>query len=196
MWEENEKEKERERKKPMTSVDMEPKRQFVLSLLVSNHFGVLTRISGLFARRGFNIDSLTVGVTENPEYSRMTIVSQGDEYIREQMVRQLRKLEDVKVVRLMPEDNTVMRELLLVKVKLEPGKLSEIVEAANTFRANIVDLSPDSVLIEITGDKSKLEALIEYYKPYGILEISRTGITAVGRSKNTLVRDDENGSDV
>lgn len=196
MWEENEKEKERERKKPMTSVDMEPKRQFVLSLLVSNHFGVLTRISGLFARRGFNIDSLTVGVTENPEYSRMTIVSQGDEYIREQMVRQLRKLEDVKVVRLMPEDNTVMRELLLVKVKLEPGKLSEIVEAANTFRANIVDLSPDSVLIEITGDKSKLEALIEYYKPYGILEISRTGITAVGRSKNTLVRDDEKGSDV
>ncbi|MFY9382289.1 MAG: acetolactate synthase small subunit [Eubacteriales bacterium] len=177
----------------MTSVDMEPKRQFVLSLLVSNHFGVLTRISGLFARRGFNIDSLTVGVTENPEYSRMTIVSQGDEYIREQMVRQLRKLEDVKVVRLMPEDNTVMRELLLVKVKLEPGKLSEIVEAANTFRANVVDLSPDSVLIEITGDKSKLDAFIEYYKPYGIIEISRTGITAVGRSTNTLFREDENG---
>ena len=101
----------------MISVDMEPKRQFVLSLLVSNHFGVLTRISGLFARHGFNIDSLTVGVTENPEYSRMTIVSQGDEYIREQMARQLRKLEDVKVVRLMPEDNTVMRELLPCKSK-------------------------------------------------------------------------------
>jgi acetolactate synthase-1/3 small subunit len=163
--------------------------QFVLSLLVSNHFGVLTRISGLFARRGFNIDSLTVGVTENPGFSRMTIVAPGDDYIKEQIVKQLAKLEDVKVIQLMKDEQTVLRELLIIKVRLDQGKLSELVEAAKTFRANVIDLSPDSVLIEITGDPGKLTAFLEYYKPHGIIEMTRTGPTAIGRSTYCLAKD-------
>ncbi len=160
--------------------------QFTVSLLVSNHFGVLTRISGLFARRGFNIDSLTVGETEDPRLSRMTITSRGDDYIRGQIVRQLEKLEDVKIVQLMDEGRTVLRALMVVKVKLAPGKLSEIVEAANTFRAAVIDLSPDSVLVEITGTPDKLAAFVEYVKIYGILELSSTGPTAIGRSAYCL----------
>ncbi|NLB29484.1 MAG: acetolactate synthase small subunit [Clostridiales bacterium] len=163
-------------------MDNQQNQQFVVSLLVSNHFGVLTRVSGLFARRGFNIESLTVGVTEDPNYSRMTIISQGDQYIREQIVKQLRKLEDVKVVQLMRDEQILLRELLIIKVKLTPGKLSELVEAANTFPAKIVDLSPDSILIDIIGETGKLIAFMEYYKPFGIIEMTRTGPTAIGRS--------------
>ena len=163
------------------------RQQFVVSLLVANHFGVLTRVSALFARRGFNIDSLTVGVTDDPEYSRMTIVAQGDDYIKEQIVKQLQKLEDVRLVQLMIPNQTVQRELMIVKVKLAPGKLSELVEAANTYRANVIDLSPDSLLIEITGEPTKLNAFLEYFKPYGIVEMSRTGPSAMGRSNYCLV---------
>lgn len=163
------------------------KQQFVVSLLVANHFGVLTRVSALFARRGFNIDSLTVGVTEDPDYSRMTIVAQGDDYIKDQLVKQLQKLEDVRLVQLMNSDQTVQRELMIIKVKLAPGKLSELVEAANTYRANVIDLSPDSLLIEITGEPAKLSAFLEYFKAYGIVEMSRTGPTAMGRSNYCLV---------
>ena len=155
--------------------------QFTVALLVANQFGVLTRVSGLFARRGFNIDSLTVGPARDPRFSRMTITAQGDDYIRGQIVRQLEKLEDVKAVQLMDEDRTVLRALMIVKVRLSPGKLSEIVEAANTFRASVVDLSPGSVLIEITGTPDKLQAFLEYAKSYGIVEISSTGPTAIGR---------------
>lgn len=163
------------------------KHQFVVSLLVANHFGVLTRVSALFARRGFNIDSLTVGVTDDPEYSRMTIVAQGDDYIKEQIVKQLQKLEDVRLVQLMNPNQTVQRELMIVKVKLAPGKLSELVEAANTYRANVIDLSPDSLLIEITGEPTKLNAFLEYFKAYGIVEMSRTGPSAMGRSNYCLI---------
>ena len=163
------------------------RQQFVVSLLVANHFGVLTRVSALFARRGFNIDSLTVGVTDDPEYSRMTIVAQGDDYIKEQIVKQLQKLEDVRLVQLMNPNQTVQRELMIVKVKLAPGKLSELVEAANTYRANVIDLSPESLLIEITGEPTKLNAFLEYFKAYGIVEMSRTGPSAMGRSNYCLV---------
>ena len=156
--------------------------QFTVALLVANQFGVLTRVSGLFARRGFNIDSLTVGATQDPRFSRMTISAQGDDYIRGQIVRQLEKLEDVKTVQLMDESRTVLRSLMIVKVRLDKGRLSEIVEAANTFRASVIDLSPDSVLIEITGTADKLQAFLEYAKGFGIIEISSTGSTAIGRS--------------
>ena len=156
--------------------------QFTVALLVANQFGVLTRVSGLFARRGFNIDSLTVGATQDPRFSRMTISAQGDDYVRGQIVRQLEKLEDVKTVQLMDESRTVLRSLMIVKVKLEKGRLSEIVEAANTFRASVIDLSPDSVLIEITGTLDKLQAFLEYAKGFGIIETSSTGPTAIGRS--------------
>jgi len=160
--------------------------QFIVSLLVNNQFGVLTRVAALFARRGFNIDSLTVGVTETPEFSRMTILAKGDEYIKEQIVKQLMKLEDVKMVQLMRPDQTVQRELLIVKVRVERNKLSEITEAVNTYRANVIDLSPDSLLIEITGEPQKLNAFLEYIKDYGIIEMSRTGPTAMGRSSYCL----------
>ena len=156
--------------------------QFTVALLVANQFGVLTRVSGLFARRGFNIDSLTVGATQDPRFSRMTITAQGDDYVRGQIVRQLEKLEDVKTVQLMDESRTVLRSLMIVKVKLDKGRLSEIVEAANTFRASVIDLSPDSVLIEITGTSDKLQAFLEYAKGFGIIETSSTGSTAIGRS--------------
>ncbi len=160
--------------------------QFIVSLLVANHFGVLTRVAALFARRGFNIDSLTVGETDNPDFSRMTIVAQGDEYIKEQIVKQLQKLEDVKLVQLMKPVQTVQRELLIVKIRAEKGRLSEIVEAANTYRASVIDLSPDSMLIEITGEPLKLSAFVEYIREYGIIEMSRTGPTAMGRSTYCL----------
>jgi acetolactate synthase-1/3 small subunit len=160
--------------------------QFIVSLLVNNHFGVLTRVAALFARRGFNIDSLTVGVTETPEFSRMTILAKGDDYIKEQIVKQLQKLEDVKLVQLMRPDQTVQRELLIVKVRVEKSKLSEITEAANTYRASVIDLSPDSLLIEITGEPQKINAFLEYIKDYGIIEMSRTGPTAMGRSNYCL----------
>ncbi len=163
------------------------RQQFVISLLGANHFGVLTRVSALFARRGFNIDSITAGVTEDSEYSRLTIVAQGDDYIKEQIVKQLQKLEDVRLVQLMNPGQTVQRELMIIKVKLAPGKLSELVEAANTYRANVIDLSPDSLLIEITGEPGKLNAFLEYFKSYGIVEMSRTGPSAMGRSNYCLI---------
>lgn len=160
--------------------------QFIVSLLVANHFGVLTRVAALFARRGFNIDSLTVGETDDFAFSRMTIVAQGDEYVKDQIVKQLQKLEDVKLVKLMQPVQTVQRELLIVKVRAEKGRLSEIVEAANTYRASVIDLSPDSMLIEITGEPLKLNAFLEYMREYGVIEMSRTGATAMGRSTYCL----------
>ena len=163
--------------------------QFIVSLLVLNHAGVLTRVSSLFSRRAFNIESLTVGVTEDPELSRITIVSWGDEYLKEQIVKQLQKLVDVKKVQLMRSGDIIVRELLIVKVRTEKSKLSEIMEAVKAYRANVADLSPDSMLIEITGEPSKLTAFLEYIEPYGIIEMCRTGPTAIGRSTYCLETD-------
>lgn len=162
--------------------------QFILSILVSNHFGVLTRVSGLFSRRGFNIDSLSVGETENPEFSRMTIVSTGDEYIKDQIVKQLEKLHDVKYVEIMDARNTVVRELMIVKVRARQGQRGELIEAVNVFRGKVVDFSPESISVEITGEQSKLNAFVEYVKPYGIMELCRTGATALGRGSSCLIK--------
>ena len=165
------------------------KEQFVVSLLVNNHAGVLTRVSALFARRAFNIDSLTVGVTVDPMISRMTIVSRGDGNVKTQIVRQLEKLVDVKRVELMDPQQIVVRELLIVKLQMQKEKLSEIMEAVNAYRASVVDLSPASMLIEITGEPSKLSAFLHYVEPYGIIEICRTGPTAIGRDTYCLAYD-------
>lgn len=163
------------------------KERFLLSMLVNNEAGVLTRISGLFARRGFNIDSLSVGETENPEISRMTIMANGDDYFKEQVVLQLQKLHDVRIVKLMDLSATVMRELLLVKVNaVDQISRSQVLEAVSIFRAKVIDLSPFSLTVEITGEKAKLDAFIEYLKPYGISELCRTGVTAIGRGNNIL----------
>ena len=160
--------------------------QFILGVIVSNHFGVLTRVSSLFSRRGFNIDSLTVGETDNPLFSRMTITATGDSYAKEQIIKQLMKLHDVKIVELMQKSNTVIRELLLIKVNVKNGNRAEILEAVSVFRAKVIDFTPESISVEITGEGSKLNAFIEYVDSFGILEMCRTGITAIGRGNAVL----------
>ena len=156
-------------------------KKYIISALVENHAGVLSRISGLFSRRGYNIDSLSVGETEDPTVSRMTIVAMADEATFEQIKKQLNKLvEVIKVVRL-KEDTSVARELALIKVCAMTEKRAEIIEIANIFRARIVDVAKESLIVEATGDQGKITALENMLKPYGIKEIIRTGLTALQR---------------
>ncbi|QCX34023.1 acetolactate synthase small subunit [Caloramator sp. E03] len=158
----------------------------ILSVLVENHSGVLSKIAGLFSRRGYNIDSLTVGITEDPTISRMTIVVRGDDYILEQITKQLNKLVDViKIIELDPS-KSVYRELALVKVSCLPNNRSLITETVNIFRGNIVDINNKSMTIEVTGDDEKITAFIELMKPYGIREIIRTGLTALERGNKCI----------
>ena len=155
--------------------------KYILFILVENHSGVLSKMAGLFTRRGYNIDSLTVSVTEEPSISRMTIVVCGDEQITEQIVKQLNKLVDViKILELRPE-KSVSRELALIKVTAEQNTRSLIIEVVNAFRCNIVEMNPKSMIIEITGDEEKVSAFIELMKPYGIKEIVRTGLAVLQR---------------
>lgn len=169
--------------------------RLILSLLVNNESGVLTRISGLFARRGFNIDSLSVGETQNPRVSRITIQAAGDEYVRDQIIHQLEKLHDVKVVTLMAQEATVLRELLLVKVHAQPDTRSQVLDAVTVFRAKVIDLTPTTMTMELTGEKSKLDAFITYLEPLGIIEVCRTGVTAIGRGGYILKQNKEDTND-
>ncbi|HBL37038.1 MAG TPA: acetolactate synthase small subunit [Firmicutes bacterium] len=158
----------------------------VLSILVENQAGVLSRVSGLFSRRGYNIDSLSVGETENPAISRMTIVVRGDDQILEQIKKQLNKLIDViKVVELAPEQS-VFRELALIKVKTDLSTRASVIEVVGIFRANIVDVSNDSLTVEMTGDEAKIEAFINLMNSYSIVEVVRTGLTAIQRGHQAL----------
>lgn len=157
--------------------------KYILSVLVENHSGVLSKISGLFTRRGYNIDSLTVSITEDPSISRMTIVVGGDEEITEQIVKQLNKLVDViKILELNPE-KSISRELALIKVIVKQSTRSLIKETVNIFRGNIVDMDAKSMVIEITGDEKKVSAFAELMKPYGIKEIVRTGLAVLQRGE-------------
>lgn len=159
----------------------------ILSVLVNNQAGVLSRVSGLFSRRGFNIESLAVGVTINPKISRMTIVVEGDENTVDQVQKQLEKLIDViKVVRLDIE-NSVHRELALIKVNADTSVRSEIMQIAEVFRTNIVDISKNTLTIEISGSSKKIAALQEMLKPFGILEDVRTGLISLERGEKTIV---------
>ena len=155
----------------------------VLSVLVDNTSGVLNRVAGLFSRRGYNIDSLTVGKTENPKYSRMTIVVTGDDDILEQIVKQITKLEDVRRVDVLEPSDSVTRELILVKIKAEPAQRQQVISITEIFRANIVDVAKDSLMIEITGSQSKLKAFLSLVEDYEILELVRTGITGLARGE-------------
>lgn len=155
----------------------------VLSVLVDNTSGVLNRVAGLFSRRGYNIDSLTVGETENPKYSRMTIVVTGDDDILEQIVKQITKLEDVRRVDVLEPSDSVTRELILVKIKSEPAQRQQVISITEIFRANIVDVAKDSLMIEITGSQSKLKAFLSLVEDYEILELVRTGITGLARGE-------------
>ena len=150
-------------------------------VLVENRFGVLSHISGLFAGRGVNIDSLAVGETEDPTVSRMTVVVTGDDTDLEQIVKQLNRLVDVIKVVDLTKENTVERELMLVRVSSEGSKRSEIIEIVDIFRANIVNVAPRSLTIEVTGDEDKVIAMMEMLKPYGLKEVVRTGKIAIAR---------------
>lgn len=155
----------------------------VLSVLVDNTSGVLNRIAGLFSRRGYNIDSLTVGETENSKYSRMTIVVKGDDQILEQIVKQISKLEDVKRVDVLESGSSVVRELILVKIKTNPTQRQQVISMTEIFRANIVDVAKDSLMIEITGGPSKISAFLSLLSDFEILELVRTGITGLARGE-------------
>jgi acetolactate synthase, small subunit len=157
-----------------------------LSVLVENQPGVLARIAGLFSRRGFNIDSLAVGPTEHADVSRMTIVVNVEELPLEQVTKQLNKLvEVIKIVELDPAV-AVQRELLLVKVGADPQTRSHILETAQLFRAKVVDVSPDAVTIEATGNVDKLDALLRVLEPYGIRELVQSGMVAMGRGARSI----------
>ncbi|MBP5569103.1 MAG: acetolactate synthase small subunit [Treponema sp.] len=160
--------------------------KFVLSVLVKNKAGVLSRVSGLFSRRGYNIDSLTVCETSNPEHSRMTIVVKGDEYILEQIKKQLAKLEEVISINKCESMSSVEREMALIKVKAEANNRGTIIETCDIYKARIVDVSLTSVIIEITGSEEKIESLIRLLEPYGILEYVKTGLTALERGPNVM----------
>lgn len=153
----------------------------VISLLVENKVGVLARITGLISGRGFNIDSLTVGETENPAFSRMTIVVRGDDAIVEQVRKQLGKIIDVIKVIDFTSEEFVERDLMLLKVNVPAGKRGEIIEIVEIFRGKIVDVSPKDLVIEISGIEDKLEAMVNLLRPYGIKELVRTGSIAIGR---------------
>ncbi|PHV72086.1 acetolactate synthase small subunit [Sporanaerobium hydrogeniformans] len=158
----------------------------VLSVLVENHSGVLSRVSGLFSRRGYNIDSLSVSETEHSDISRMTIVTEADEYTLEQVKKQLNKLVDVIKIVELKEHTAIYRELALIKVEADTRSRAEIIEIANIFRAHIVDVSKTSLIVEATGDQGKIKALTNMLEPYGVKEIIRTGLTALQRGESEL----------
>ncbi|BCJ58030.1 acetolactate synthase small subunit [Micromonospora endophytica] len=157
-----------------------------LSVLVENKPGVLARVSGLFSRRGFNIDSLAVGETENPDVSRITIVVNAESSPLEQVTKQLNKLVNVlKIVELDPS-TSVARELLLVKVRADRNARSQVLETVNLFRARVVDVAPDTLTIEATGTADKLDALLRDLEPFGIKEMVQSGLVAIGRGSRAI----------
>jgi acetolactate synthase-1/3 small subunit len=158
----------------------------VLSLLVEDKPGLLTRVAGLFARRGFNIESLAVGVTEIPGLSRITVVVDVDQLPLEQVTKQLNKLVNVlKIVELEPLAS-VQREHMLVKVRADNQSRSNVLEVVNLFRAHIVDYAPDAVVIEVTGDKGKVDAFLRAVEPFGIKELAQSGLVAIGRGGKSI----------
>lgn len=158
----------------------------ILSILVENTSGVLSHVSGLFSRRGYNIDSFSAGVTEDPRFTRMTIVTSGDELILEQIKKQLAKLEDVVDIKILQPDESVCRELILVKIRVKDTDRQAIISVAELFRAKVVDVKNDSLIIELTGNQSKLDAFMELVKGYEILELARTGITGLTRGSEDV----------
>ncbi len=158
----------------------------VLSILVRNQSGVLSRITGLFSRRGYNIDSLTVGVTEDPNLSRMTVCVHTDDETVVQIKNQVRKLYDVlKVEELSPSD-AVIREIVMIKIKASSDDRAEVIGICDIFRANIVDVAQESLVAQIAGDEAKLDAFVSMLEPFGIKEIVRTGLTALKRGPEEL----------
>ena len=162
---------------------------YILSVLVEDHPGILTRVAGLFSSRGYNIHSLSVGNTHDDTISRITIVVEGDEHIIEQISKQVSKMMEVLKIKILKAGECVSRELALVKVRSTPKTRGEIMEIVSIFRAKIVDISQNTLTIEMSGSENKLNAFLSMVGPYGIEEISRTGLTAIERGTNTLKLD-------
>ena len=158
----------------------------VLSVLVENRPGVLSKVVGLFSRRGFNIDSLAVGVTQSPDISRITILVFGDEQLVEQISKQLNKLVDVIKIRTFSESDCVNRELILIKIKAGKSVRQEVIQLATIFRANIIDVSASTLTIELTGDTDKINAFLQMMGSYGIAEIARGGTLSLERGAHSL----------
>ncbi|MFD0870645.1 Acetolactate synthase small subunit [Chlamydia abortus] len=156
-------------------------RKHTIAVLVNNQPGVLQRVAGLFGRRGFNIESITVGESEEPGLSRMVIVTVGDEHTLDQVTKQLYKLIDVIKVVNLSSHPMVARELALIKINAEPGMRPEILGIVDTFRAAVVDIGPHTLIVQVVGDSDKIDAMVELLKPYGIRELTRTGVTAMVR---------------
>ena len=161
--------------------------KFVIAVYVDNKCGVLTRVTSMFTRRGFNIDALTVGETESPEYSRITISMSGDGYARDQMINQLRKLHNVKKVVFLESDTSISRELMLIKIKNDPAYRQDVLSAVDIFRSKIIDYSAEALCIEITGEPTKINAFVDILKPYGIIEMCRTGVVALERGEKSIL---------
>lgn len=155
--------------------------QHTISVLVENHFGVLARVAGLFSARGFNIDSLAVGETQDPDVSRMTVIAQGDDKVVDQIMKQLNKLVDVICVEDLTQKDIIERELVLMKLGANASNRNDIMHVVNTFRAKIVDVSPESMTIEVTGSEGKIDAMLELLKPFDLREVVRTGQIAMAR---------------
>lgn len=160
--------------------------KYVVSVLVHNQPGVLARIAGLFSRRGFNIESLAVGMTDKSEVSRMTIVVDGDDYIIEQVTKQLNKLVDVIKVNVITANDSVQRELILFKVHVTASTRSEVMQMVDIFRAKIVDASRNSLVIELTGDSNKIKAMEDLLRQFGLKEMVRTGLIAIERGSKIM----------
>lgn len=159
----------------------------VFQLLVNNTSGVLSRITGLFSRRGYNIESITAGVTSDPEYSRITIVASGDDEILEQIEKQLAKLEDVRSIKELRPEESVYRELIMIKVRATAEQRQSVIAVTDIFRAKIIDVSPESLMIELTGNQQKIDAFIGLLDGYEILEIARTGIAGLSRGTDKVI---------
>lgn len=162
-------------------------RKKVFQLIVDNTPGVLSRISGLFSRRGYNIESITAGVTADPRYTRITIVATGDDEILDQIEKQVRKLVDVRNVRELKPHESVYRELALVKVRATAEMRQGIISIVDIFRAKVVDIAPESLIVELTGNQDKIDAFLSLLEGYEILELARTGIAGLGRGIKDLV---------
>ncbi|MCI9094897.1 MAG: acetolactate synthase small subunit [Lachnospiraceae bacterium] len=161
-------------------------RKKVFQLLVDNTSGVLSRISGLFSRRGYNIDSITAGLTADPRFTRITIVTSGDDEILDQIEKQVAKLVDVRDIKELKPENSVYRELAMIKVRTGSEQRQGVIAIADIFRAKIVDVASDSLIIELTGDQSKIDAFIDLLEGYEILELARTGIAGLGRGTENV----------
>lgn len=161
-------------------------KQRVLSILVDNTSGVLARVAGLFSRRAYNIDSLTVGETADPRFSRMTVVATGDDQVLEQITKQLGKQVDVRDIKVLDPDKSVTRELALIKVRVSAEQRQNVISIANIFRANIVDVGTRSLIVELIGARSKLDAFLELLQGYEILELARTGMTGLSRGMDDV----------